>query len=149
MKILFFLCSFKCFKHILMYFKTEHSIKKAISLSFLLLVSIVILAHAVIPHHHHRGISFILEATYPEHDDLNENCLLSNIYVKKSNNKQTFQLYDSDYDPFPCILTLFLDNSTYQIKNNVSLLFRQKPYLHSNHTEFIARSAGLRAPPVC
>ena len=112
-----------------------------------MLVSVVILAHAVIPHHHHSGISFILEATYPEQDDLHENCLLSNVYIKKNSEKQTFQLHDFDFDLLPCVFALFSDVIIPQSDDDC-LISGQEPYLLFHHTEFIARSAGLRAPPL-
>ena len=124
------------------------SIRKVISSSFLLLVSIVILAHAVVPHHH-NGISLITGAVPDEHDDIHENCLLSKVYLRLSSDKQTVRLLDFVFDFFSgCSLSLFSDNSTFQIKNDDVMPFEQKPYLQSNHTEFIARSTGLRAPPV-
>ena len=130
-----------------MFFKVEYSIKKAIALTFLMLVGVVIMAHAVIPHHHHNGISFISGAAQPEHDDEYENCLLLKVYARLSNDKQTFRLHDFDFDLLPCVLNFSSDVIRPQTIDAPCLTFGQKPYLHSNHTEFIARSAGLRAPP--
>ena len=123
------------------------SIRKAISLSFLLLAGTIILVHAVIPHHHHNGISFISEATHPEHDDLHEICLLSNIYVKKSNENQTFQFHGFDFDTLPWGFTFFSDVIIPQSTDDDCLVSGQEPYLLFHHTKFIARSSGLRAPP--
>ena len=134
-----------------MYFKTEHSLKKALSLSFLLLAGMVILAHAVIPHHHHNGISFISSTTHHtndnEHDDAHEICLLSKVYMKLSNEKRTVQL--QDFNLQPCLPTLFSDENIPQLYDTTSLLFRHQPYILLNYTKFIAHSIGLRAPPVC
>ena len=134
-----------------MIFKTGYSIKKALASTFLMLVSMVILAHAVIPHHHHDGIPVV--AAHNENEgnttnhDTDEYWLLSMVKVRLGNDKQTFQSLDFDYNLLPCFLTLFSDQSTCQIKDDVGLLFRQKPYLLSDHTKFIACSKGLRAPP--
>ena len=113
-----------------------------------MLAGVVILAHAVIPHHHHNGISFISDAAQPEHDDEYENCLLSKVYVRLSNDKQTFQFQDFDFDMLPCVLTLFSDVIIPQSTDDECLASGQEPYLLFHHTEFIARSAGLRAPPL-
>ena len=119
--------------------------KRALSLSFLLLAGIVILAHAVIPHHHHNGISFLSDAAHPEHDDAHENCLMSKIYVKINNEKQKTQLHDFDFDLSPFV---FADDAISQTKFSNYLAITQKPYLLFDYTELIARSAGLRAPPL-
>jgi len=134
-----------------MYFKTEHSLKKVISLIFLLLAGMIILAHAVIPHHHHNGISFISSTTHhtndDEQNDTQEICLLSKVYLRLSNDKQTFQLYNFDFDLLPYLLTLFSDENIPPIDDTTSLLFRHQPYILLNYTKFIACSKGLRAPP--
>ena len=121
--------------------------KRVLSLSFFLLTGIVILAHAIIPHHHHNGISFISEATQPEHDDEHENCLFSKVYIRVSNDKQTFRLHDFDFDLLASVLILSSDVIIPQTNDDVCFTFRQRPYLLFDYTEFITRSSGLRAPP--
>jgi hypothetical protein len=120
--------------------------KRAISLSFLLLAGIVVLAHAVIPHHHHDGIPIFVahdeqDDNLPNHDK--NKCWLSLIVKKRlGNDRQTCHLLDCDFDLF----TLLYDDTILLIKNDVDILPEHHP---SFHTEFIIRSTGLRAPPVC
>ena len=125
------------------------SLKKAIALTFLLLVGTIILVHAVITHHHHDGIPVIVASA--NHDDSHPDDPNSTeiVYVRLGNDKQMCQSPDFDHDLLPCLLTLFSDYATYQIKNDVGSLYLQPPYIQLLHTAFIARSIGLRAPPVC
>ena len=150
-----------------------NSTKKAIALSFLFLANAIMLTHAIIPHHHHNGVFFTLatahhnhdcdshndhqncddtqsdrKCEYPFCDDNAEKCSLTTIYVKVSDNRQSFQLHDFDIDLLPCILTLLTDYNAPLI-DDVGLPFRQNPYLQSYHTEYISQSLGWRAPPVC
>jgi len=134
--------------------------KRAISLSFLLLVNMIILAHAVIPHHHHAGEIHVVTAHH-EHDgnlpdrhhsdDTHRFWLLTMVKVRLGNDKQINQSNDFDFaiDLLPCFLPLFSDDTILPIKDDVGLLFAYHPYLQSCHIEFISQSLGLRAPPVC
>jgi hypothetical protein len=122
--------------------------KRALSLSFLFLAGIVILVHAVIPHHHHDGVPVIPISAHHDdsHPDDPNNTEI--VYVRLNNDKQICQSLDFNYDLLPCLSTLFSDNSTYQIKNDTGLPFRHQPYLLLHYTQFIACSIGLRAPPL-
>jgi len=124
------------------------SLKKATALSFLLLAGIIILVHAVITHHHHDGIPVIVASA--NHDDSHPDDTNNTeiVYVRLGNEKQTLQSPDFDCDFYP-LSCLFSDYATYQIKNDVGSLYLQPPYIQLLHTAFIARSIGLRAPPVC
>ena len=111
------------------------SVKKAIALSFILLANAILLAHAVMPHHHH--------------DDGNkiEECPLKAVYVRFDNNKSLVDLSNDNSIQYP-VLFLFPVNPVVEITKLESLPFRQKPYLLSYHTGYISQSIGLRAPPV-
>ena len=135
--------------------------KRAIAISFLMLATITIVAHAVIPHHHHAQIPVAFATAHHhdthEHDsthncDCNthehcnfEDCLLFNTIVRANNETQIKQFTDFAYAALP----LFSVYSTPDIDNAFGLPFRQKPYLISYLTEYISQSLGLRAPPVC
>jgi hypothetical protein len=124
------------------------TLKRAISLSFLLFVNMVILAHAVIPHHHHDGIPVVAahqedDSNKPNHNT-EENWLLTIVKARLGNEKQVCQSNDFHFDFLPRLLTLFSDDTIPQINE-----IEHHPYILSYHTEFIARSLGLRAPPVC
>ena len=145
------------------------SIKKAISLSFLLLANTIILAHAIVAHHH-NGIFVVLEATHHEHDcnayhpddaqpvhscndpfchgDI-DNCTLSMFYTSIGDDRPVIRTCDFDFNVLPCFLILISGYSIPQIFDDIGLPFRQKPYLLFCNTEHISQSPGLRAPPVC
>ena len=135
-----------------MIFKRRNSVTKIITLSGWLIVGTIMLAHAIVPHHHHDGISCI---SYTHHDtsaqhsgESHENCLLMKVYLIWSKDKQMHQLHYFDFTPLPCQVILFFDDFTCRIIDDFGLLFGQKPYLLPNYTTIIARSSGLRAPPV-
>jgi len=122
------------------------SVKKIISLSFLLFAGTIILAHAVVPHHYHNGLPFITDnhdVHHSHNQDQNvEDCFFSTVYVRLSNDQQLFQLLDFNLQP--CFLTLFSDYFICKIEKS-----KFKTYLLHYHTEYISQSLGLRAPPFC
>ena len=133
------------------------SLKRAISLSFIVFANIILLAHVVIPHHHHDGIPVLV--AHHEHDEnapdnhhndeMHDFWLLTIVKVRLGNEKQIYQSFDFDFDFLPCIITLLSDNKTPHFKDDIVLPFRYHPYILPFYTGFIARSIGLRAPPVC
>lgn len=127
-----------------MYNKAEFSVKKAIVLSFLLLASTMILAHAIVPHHH----SDVDNCNHSHCHGNIKNCSLATVYIKFNNDKQICQTLDSNFDSFPCFLALFPNYSTSSsLAIDLGLPDKQKPYLSSYYTEYISQSSGLRAPP--
>ena len=127
--------------------------KRVLSLSFLLFASMLILAHAVIPHHHHDGIPIVAahqedDSNQPNHET-EENWLLTIVKVRMGNDKQMCQSFYFDFRFLPYSLTLFSDNQTPHFKDDIVLPFRYHPYILHFYTGFIARAIGLRAPPVC
>ena len=125
----------------------DNKIKKAVATFFLLFAGTIILAHAVIPHHHHDGIPVATRHEHngnmPDHsrtDQLHEFRIL-----KKSNERMDNEQHpDFDNYPLPCV---FSDYSIYRSNDDVGSLFRLPPYIQSIHSEFFARSKGMRAPP--
>jgi len=135
-----------------MFFKTGF---RKISLSFLMLANAILLAHAVIPHHHCDEMCIASTATaHHGHDcDLQSHkdikfCSLTIIYAKFDNEKTVSQSYHSDFHLAPFIFALLPNYSLPQIENDAGLPFRQKPYLLSYLTEYTSQSIGLRAPPL-
>lgn len=121
---------------------------------FLLFVNTIILTHAVIPHHYHDGV-YVSTATCNVHEEspydhcpLNhEECFLTKAYVRPDNDRAIFQAFDLGIDlDLPALLPDYPESP---IEDVLGLPFRQKPYLLSRHTEYVARSLGSRAPPVC
>ena len=134
-----------------MILKGRHSIKKIIALSCWLIVGTIMLAHAVVPHHHHDGIpclsNFAHDSSDQHSSESHENCLLTKVYLRWSKDKQIHQLHHFDFAPYPCQITLFFDDFTSRIRDDIGLPLEQKPYLLPFYTELIAHSSGLRAPP--
>ena len=135
-----------------MILKGNNSVKKVMTLSCWLIVGVIMLAHAVSPHHHHDGIPCI---SYTHHDssgqhhcDSDENCLLTKVYLRWNNDKQILQLHHFDFTPLPFQFILFSDDFIYRIKDAIGLPVEQKPYILPIYTTFIAHSTGLRAPLV-
>jgi hypothetical protein len=122
--------------------------KRLIALLFLLIPSVIILGHAIIPHHDDNNI--LLHQGNDNADEHNGavSCLLSQVYVKINKEEQLFQAVDFDFDFVPCLLSLFSGSLVSEITDLISLPFRQKPYLRFYHAELISLSLGLRAPPV-
>ena len=96
----------------------DNSIKKAISTFFLLFAGTIILAHAVIPHHHHDGIPVATRHEHngnmPDHsrtDQLHE----FRILIKANERMANEQYPNFDYYPLSCILS---DYSIYRINED-------------------------------
>lgn len=141
------------------------NMKKFISIFFILLANITILAHAVVPHHHHNKIFAAVinvldndtqkalnhshdESTH-HHGDNPEDCAINETVVAAAFKLQKDSNCNFDYD------LLSMDLFTAEIlsiddpKPDRDLLFVLKPYVAGIHTDYIARSIGLRAPPIC
>ena len=138
----------------IMYFKSRNSIRKTTVLSFLFLANIILLIHAVVPHHHHEdtGICFTNshtreheENSYPE-----KCCIIDNNYTLAENKIKTSchmhtkcncgQLLSE-----PILTTLYI----HDFVNDTQIHFQQNPYVPLFYSEFVSLSIGLRAPPVC
>ena len=143
--------------------------KKIIGLPLLLLASIIILVHAIIPHNHNGNEPF--EHDYHDHDhnfpyhyshksdthshdeDFSEDCLLNDYLRISQDRQQNISSDDNDYSfsddwgyfpPFAVAL-----NHRIEIKDYESLPFWQKPYIAFSYNHYVTHSLGLRAPPVC
>jgi hypothetical protein len=127
----------------------KNSMKKIVALFFLLIPSIVILAHAIIPHYY-DDILLVQESGKADEHDESESCLLSQVYIKINKEEQLFHFVDFNLfsSLFSCLSSLFLVNPVAKITELEGLPFRQKPYYLFYHLEFISHSLGLRAPPV-
>lgn len=153
----------------------QFSMKKAIGVGLLLLANMVLLVHAVIPHHHHDKLPNLCNISYHQYDAVHrcqhfkdniivsendenthrslslEDCLLDNVYIRFMNESHTIQAAElgSDIDFHFALLYLSTDNSIRIGSDYDFLPFRQEPHLESLYTSFIAQSYGLRAPPLC
>ena len=147
------------------------SMKKAIGIGLLLLANLVLLVHAVIPHHHHNPLFNSCIISFHQHDAVHhcqhlqskattsendenthrnlslEDCLLDNVYIRFVNDNHSIQGNESNIDFQP--LFLLSDNSIRIESDFTPLPFRQKPHSESLYTSHITQSKGLRAPPFC
>jgi hypothetical protein len=162
---------FKICRNSKMNVKTKLNMKKTRAMLFLLLANAIVFVHAVVPHHYHNGIPFILN--HHEHENCSHDfqhlddeqfanechlchsqdecfgdCFFSPVYVRLSDDKQLFKMVDFDFERLPCFFMLSSDNFVFKARNDNGLPFEQKPYLSFYLIEYISQSLGLRAPPV-
>lgn len=153
--------------------------KKALTLSVLLLANIAVLAHSAIPHHYHEGIPVAVaglcngacsaaaddaaddddddEAAHARglhhhHDDPGSATLADCLLEKMA-----VRIADSNMLPdafvgniLPLLCAPRLLSGSVDVPNDLPAVpFEQKTFVLPYHTSFIARSLGLRAPPAC
>ena len=138
--------------------------KKAIALTFILLANIILLAHAVIPHHEHDNMLICLfdshcgeyDATHSDSDcDHHHNqacsdrcCLIDNIFDPSDNKEKTICQMPLRYDCQHPLYLLTSNSLALQVLfDNTLLLFLFAPFIDTCHIDFISQSLGLRAPP--
>ena len=141
------------------------SVKKAISLSFLLLANVIILVHPVVFHHHdheHQTSADVCVVNQEHHcgectenhcpDAENtgrccvvKNCLLNSPFTQAN----TYKLTKPVFNNFDFIINNIPVCQTIQITDLTGLSFRQIPDIFLFYTDFVAQSIGLRAPPAC
>ncbi|MDR3188951.1 MAG: hypothetical protein LBT94_07190 [Prevotellaceae bacterium] len=140
--------------------------KKALTLSLLLLANIAVLAHSAIPHHPHEGIPVIItgvctadDEAAPDHrychhhtepDDATtiEECPLEAVYVRTADSER--QLDMPVCDIFLLLCAPCLTSGSVDVQADLlAAFFVQKPFVSSYYSAFVARSLGLRAPPAC
>ena len=147
-------------------FNCRYRMKKGIALTFLILANTIILVHAAIPHHYHKGIPYLATSAHhknevafnfnytqpadmrpliPLDEENIDNCSFATFYLRSENDKQVLELIDFNFNQTQSFLFLF---SIPEIVKFAGLPFRQKPYIQSCHTQFFTQSSGLRAPPV-
>jgi hypothetical protein len=135
--------------------------KRAISLSFLLLANIILLAHVLIPcqHDHDTIICSCLPADHCEtHDTGNqqhgEDCPMEespmdvDLYVRHTNINSVNDFCLNGAVHYP-MLFLVSNNPIVEINDPKDLPMWQTPYMLTCHTDYISHSLGLRAPPAC
>lgn len=144
----------------------KSSMKKAISIFFILLANVAILAHAVVPHHHHNKIFAAIvnvldgeaqdtlnhhhDGAHP-HETNPEECTINETLVAAASRLQKDNSLDFGAFDFDSHLDLFVtDIVAAAVPEPVGdLPFIPKPYIAGNHRDFVARAIGLRAPPAC
>lgn len=137
---------------------------KKIANIFLLLLTILFVAHVVLPHHHHTTTICIentqcenntqphdhtQDAEEPPHEDKNgfQTCILKQIVPNQNNLIQRIFNRANGNSDFPLILfvVLFTDSKYYSEKTTG---FAYIPVSQSDYTVFVSWCFGLRAPPI-
>lgn len=139
--------------------------RRKIALISLIFVNIILLAHAVLPHHHHETFVCLFdkqccndcnapeEETYCHHEHHGQNkdsedCLLKNLVVLPAKSfKQAFQCftYTNDYHHFNDFLIKLNDERTFFLSSSYHFpQFAEE----SSYTYYVSQCLGLRAPPV-
>ncbi len=138
--------------------------RKIVSILCLLVANAFLLAHTIIPHHHHdiaavciintsctdaeedHGHHHNSESHQHEGQDSFNECTAYDAFIRQSN--EQFSLIIDNHS-LPLFCQLFLVNSIVKINEFEGLPFDYKPYLLSYHSQFLTHSLGLRAPPTC
>jgi len=141
-------------------------IGKTTAIFFLLLANIILLAHAVIPHHYHQEQVCIVNAHCQndskahqhnasghnhEHDgsEGTQNCVLKQAVAIPANSlKQEFKCLgcDDNHSPLVHLQAVLLSHEFNSFVPKI-ISIAQIPLKTSSHSCFVHSSLGLRAPP--
>jgi hypothetical protein len=142
-------------------------IRKRTAILFILLANIVLLVHAVVPHHHHKSLVCVesnhcqsdnsahnhsTAAHDHEHDGSagTENCVLKQAVVIPVNSvKPEFRCLgcDDNHSPFVHLQAILFGNEFNSFVPKI-ISIAQIPLKTSSHSNFVSSSLGLRAPPI-
>ena len=125
----------------------------------MLWASFMILAHSIVPHHHHDQVPVALvhlhdgavdaHSDAPEHThhhgDADEDCLLSEVL-----GGAVLRMLDGA-PLFPVLTFAVLTSSLPDVEpeSDIGLPFRRRPFIQNHYADAVVRASGLRAPPVC
>ena len=142
--------------------------RNAIAIFLILCANIVLLAHVMIPHHHHDNIACFVLPVEEEHDNCCDHetdhkaqhesntdddcCILNDILaIIPDGYKQDNQHLEFKCQEIIIGLEAFDLVSLEENTSNIKFLnaFREKPYLENSYGVFATQSLGLRAPPIC
>lgn len=144
--------------------------KRTVSIVMMLLASMMILGHSIVPHHHHDQMPVALmhlhDGTVDAHSDApehahhhgapDEDCLMSDVL-----GGAVLRMLDGDFSVevqeglsaplFPTLAFSFLTVSLLEVEpeSDIGLPFGRRPYILNHYTDAVVRASGLRAPPVC
>lgn len=145
------------------------AVKKIFVISFLLIANVILLAHAVVPHHEHDNMLICFFDSHCEdctdtHDDTDCNtpahhenncssgkcCTIDSIFDPTDNKVKTVCHAFTKCD---CTQTHYiLISGTLDLQDFVDdtlHLFLYEPYIVSFHIDCFSQLHGLRAPPAC
>lgn len=138
--------------------------KRAVSI-LLLIVNVVLLTHAVLPHYHRNPLSSLIcliedssQKDFDHHDkkthshsssNEEEECVINDACsaaIRKECTASAEQQLEHHHFFVPL---LYLVENSVQCQFLLLNEFEQKPYLDFNYSSFITQTIGLRAPPCC
>ena len=143
--------------------------KKKNAISFIFLANLILLAHAVIPHHDHENMMICFcdtdcknHNTSHSHADCDtqshqENtcsdstkcCNIDYVFDPTNHKVKSFCHKHSQCD---CLHTSYILTSIFSdiqdFTNDTLFLFLYVPYIDASHSDYISQSLGLRAPPL-
>ncbi len=137
--------------------------RKIATILFLLLTALLI-AHAILPHHHHDGAiclaaSHCQNASQPHEHNSDENdhqhdgqkgvqfCILKQVILSQNNHTQKIYKSVNSKTFFPIIIFAILSSGIEINSVNLSC-FLYFLIIQSNYSVFISKCFGLRAPPI-
>ena len=120
--------------------------KKVISISFLLLANIALLAHSAVFHHHDTPLS----TDCHDHEHANKCCVFENCFLVLPFTKANDFTYKKPAFHNPVLIKHILPViQVTQIPDTTNLPFRQNPSTPLYCSDFVSQSKRLRAPPTC
>lgn len=137
-------------------------IRKRTAIFFILLANIIILVHAVVPHHYHQ-MAICVNTSHcqsdsnahdhdHEHDgeENSQSCVLKQAVFIPSTQENQFSncLYAADKPLATIDFQAVLFDNGYLAGAPCIVSWSQTSFDTSSFTEFIAPSLGLRAPPI-
>jgi hypothetical protein len=135
------------------------TVVKRISITFIFIANLLLLAYSVIPHHHHHGMPHFVMSEMHQHDDEEDcshnreerqTCLFEQnidaVYEQSEQNCQNAScvLHHPEMFLFEAVFSIFSYNFSL-IRETVTLL--EPPFLISYYCEYRSSGQGLRAPP--
>lgn len=147
-------------------------VKRFMTLTFLMLASVLLLVHAVLPHFHHDSVvcftpqkvssytsspdserevfKFCCNASHKvnhhHHDEVNlDDCDLKDIVVRQDNSQDSDLIQSVNL--LSAFYTIYALHTFYLETPDFGLLFQEKPYLNNYSTLLLDLTFSLRGPP--
>lgn len=142
----------------------KEMIRKSLTIFFILIANIILLAHAVIPHHSHQNEVCVgnthMQAQSGEHNSCSnhthsqeqeaEDCDLNQAVVVLSQQlRSEIKCFDyaTTYSQFDATQAVLL-NKSFDALFYIDISNIKPPLLASIYSSFVGRQIGLRGPPV-
>jgi len=142
-------------------------VKQVAAIFFILFANVIILAHAMLPHHQHHGEIFLVNSHHESSCDSHEHshaaktsdhdsghdiqcCELAHDFIIPSNQiNQESKLFDITFNYHGVALfQAILGNRALSSLTQIELFGNPPPLITSADSLFINKALGLRAPPI-